>query len=90
MGKRGTKMRGFYTGSLTCKYFNSVFKFEIAISDQLRRERNYLDDQVYHRLISCSPEYQFLPNRLFESQGRPIALSLSLVPPCRSNKYHYL
>lgn len=39
-------------------YFNTIFKFEIAVSDQLRRKKEkYLDYQVYHCLVSCPPEY---------------------------------
>lgn len=52
-------------------YFSAVFKFEIAVLDQLqRKKKKYLDGQLYHHLTSCPSEYEsFFPTCFYKAQG---------------------
>lgn len=53
-------------------YFSAVFKFEIAVLDQLQREKKkkYLGGQLYHHLTSCLSEYEsFFPTCFYKAKG---------------------
>jgi hypothetical protein len=71
------------------KHSNFAFNLRSLSQPKMKEKKEtHLDVQVYHQLVSCSSECKFLSMWLFyKAKG---SRSLSLLPPCSSNKYHYL